>query len=100
MARTRKYQDGLIESLKDHDEAVAYLNVAYEESLKGDDESQELLLMALRNVAEAQGGIAKLAKKAHVGRESLYKTLSEKGNPELKTFTALVHALGLQIKFS
>jgi DNA-binding phage protein len=38
--------------------------------------------MALRNVAEAQGGIGALAKKAHVGRESLYKTLSRTGNPK------------------
>jgi DNA-binding phage protein len=38
--------------------------------------------MALRNVAEAQGGLGKLAKKAHVGRESLYKTLSKTGNPK------------------
>ena len=72
-----------IEHLKDHDEAVAYLNAALEESLKGDAESQHLFLTALRNVAEAQGGIGNLAKKAGIGRESLYKTLSEKGNPEM-----------------
>ena len=41
--------------LKDLDEAAAYLNVALEESLKGDEESQHLFLIALRNVAEAQG---------------------------------------------
>lgn len=46
------------------------------ESLKGDEESQKLLLIALRNVAEAQGGVGLLAKKANVGRESLYKALS------------------------
>lgn len=56
MARSKKYQDFLIEQLKDHDEAVAYLNVALEESLKSDEESQHLFLIALRNVAEAQGG--------------------------------------------
>lgn len=59
MARSRKYQDFLIEQLKDHDEAVAYLNAALEESLKGDEESQQVFLIALRNVAEAQGGIMK-----------------------------------------
>ncbi|KIC74480.1 Uncharacterized protein DB42_BD00280 [Neochlamydia sp. EPS4] len=61
----------MLKHLKDHDEAVAYLNAALEESLKGDKESQHLFLMALRNVAEAQGGLGALAKKAHVGRESL-----------------------------
>ena len=52
-ARSRKYQDFLIEELKDHDEAVASLNAALEESLKGDKESRNLLLLALWNVAEA-----------------------------------------------
>jgi len=39
MGKNKKYQDFLIEQLKDHDEAVAYLNAALEESLKGDEES-------------------------------------------------------------
>ena len=55
MARSKNYQEFLLEQLKDHDEAVAYLNAALEESLKGDEESQLLFLIALRNVAEAQG---------------------------------------------
>ncbi len=76
----------MIEHLKDHDEAVAYLNAALEESLKGDGESQHLFLIALRNVAEAQGGVSALAKKAHVGRESLYKTFQE---PEIPNGTHL-----------
>ena len=86
--------------LKDHDEAVAYLNAALEESLKGDEESKQLFLIALRNVAEAQGGVSVLAKKAHVGRESLYKSLSEKGNPKWQTLVSLVMAMGLNLKFS
>lgn len=100
MAKSKKYHDWLIESLKDHDAAVAYLNEALEESLKGDEESQELILMALRNVAVAQGGVAKVAKKAKLGRESLYKTLSPKGNPGLRTVTSLIRAMGLQLRFS
>ena len=53
--RSRRYQDELVKALKNHKEAVAYLNAALEESLKGDQESQELFLRALRHVAEAQG---------------------------------------------
>lgn len=41
-------------------EQIAYLNAALEESLKGDAESQHLFLTALRNIAEAQGGIGNL----------------------------------------
>ncbi len=100
MTKSRKYQDWLIERLKDHEEAVAYLNAALEESLKGDEESQHLFLMALRNVARAQGGLGKLAKKAHLGRESLYKTLSETGNPKWCTLLSLINSLGLNLRFS
>ena len=100
MAKNRKYQDFLIEQLKDHDEAVAYLNAALEESLKGDEESQQVFLIALRNVAEAQGGISALAKKANVGRESLYKTLSGNGNPKWHTLVSLCIAIGLKLKLS
>lgn len=93
------YHEELIDSLKNHDEAVAYLNAALEESLDGDEESQEVLLHALRNVAEAQGGIGKLAKKTHVRREALYRILSPEGNPEFRTFTSLLHAMGLNLRF-
>lgn len=100
MAKSKNYHDWLMKKLKDHDEAVAYLNAALEESLKGDEESQQLFLMALRNVAEAQGGIGNLAKRAGIGRESLYKTLSAKGNPKWHTLVSLVIALGLNLRLS
>jgi probable addiction module antidote protein len=100
MAKSKNYQEWLLEKLKDHDEAVAYLNAALEESLKGDEESQHLFLIALRNVAEAQGGISTLAKKAHVGRESLYKTLSATGNPKWHKLVSLCVAMGLNLRLS
>ena len=100
MAKNKNYQEWLLEKLKDHDEAVAYLNAALEESLKGDEESQHLFLVAIRNVAEAQGGVGNLAKKAGIGRESLYKTLSEKGNPKWHTLVSLVIALGLNLRLT
>lgn len=98
MARSRNYQEELIEALKDHDEAIAYLNSALEECMKGDEESQQLFLRALRNVAEAQGGLGKLARKVNIHRENLYRILSEEGNPELKTFTILLDAMGFSLK--
>jgi len=100
MAKNKNYQEWLLEKLKDHDEAVAYLNAALEESLKGDEESQHLFLIAIRNVAEAQGGVGNLAKKTGIGRESLYKTLSEKGNPKWHTLVSLVIALGLNLRLT
>lgn len=100
MARSRKYQEFLLEQLQDHDFAVAYLNEALNESLKGDAESKQLFLVALRNVADAQGGIGALANKANVGRESLYKTLSGTGNPKWHTLVSLVIALGLNLRLT
>jgi probable addiction module antidote protein len=97
LSRCIDYHDTLLERLKDHDYAVAYLNAAIEESLKGDEESQKLFLNALRNVAEAQGSMSNLAKRAHVRRESLYRMLSKEGNPELNTLNSLLNAMGFSL---
>jgi probable addiction module antidote protein len=95
----RNYHEELIKSLKNHDEAVAYLNAAIEEAESGEEDAQQALLIALRNIVEANGGFAAVAEKADLGRESLYKTLSLKGNPQLRTLTALFHALGIGMRF-
>jgi probable addiction module antidote protein len=91
--RTKSYQATLIESLKDPEEAAAYLNAALEEHA---EDAEELFLLALRNVAEAHG-IAKLATEAALNRETLYRTLSTRGNPRLTTIGALLDALGLRL---
>ena len=91
MTKSKAYQEYLIESLRDPREAEAYLNAALEE------EDPELFLLALRNVAEARGGVAQLAEKTKLNRESLYKMLSERGNPELRSLNALLHALGFRL---
>jgi probable addiction module antidote protein len=91
--RTKSYQATLIESLKDPEEAAAYLTAALEEQA---EDAEELFLLALRNVAEAHG-IAKLATAAALNRETLYRTLSERGNPKLSTIGALLDALGLRL---
>jgi probable addiction module antidote protein len=99
MVRYKDYQEELIDDLTDHDEAIAYLNAAWEESLKGDRESQQLFLLALRNVAEAQGGLGKLAKRVRIRREQLYRILSRTGNPGLSIIRALLIALGVNLRF-
>lgn len=94
------YDDWLMKQLKDHELAVEYLNNALRESLKGDEESVALLFVALQNVIQANGGFTKIAKKAGLGRSSLYKTVSMNGNPEFRTIAALTNALGLQLRFA
>lgn len=92
MGKTRSYKDELLKSLKNRREAVAYLNAALE------DGGPELFLLALRDVAEAQGGMTEIAGKSGLNRENLYRMLSEKGNPELASMNALLEALGFRIQ--
>ncbi len=77
--------------LKTQKDIAAYLNTALE------DGDPAVLLEALRNVAQAKGGVGALAKAAGVSRESLYRTLSRRGNPKIDTVMALLHALGLKL---
>lgn len=55
------------------------------------------LMLALRQVINAFGGIAELALRTHLNATTLYRTLSSKGNPELKTLTALLDAVGMHL---
>ncbi len=92
MVRSRPYKEGLLERLKDPQEAAAYLDAALE------DGETEVFLLALRDVAEARlGGMTTLAQQTGLNRETLYRTLSEKGNPELASLDKLLHAVGLRL---
>ncbi len=87
------HDEAMIRQLReDPDFAAEYLRAALE-----DDGEPRVLLVALRRVAEASGGIAKVAKAAGVERESLYRALSAKGNPRLSTLAAVTKAMGLKL---
>ncbi|OGQ16936.1 MAG: putative addiction module antidote protein [Deltaproteobacteria bacterium RIFCSPHIGHO2_02_FULL_40_11] len=92
--RTKKYEESLIEALKDPKEAAAYLNAHLEEAEEKD--AEELFLMALRDVAKAYG-MTEISERTELGRESLYKALSESGNPKLSTLWILFNAIGLRL---
>ncbi|MCD4814398.1 putative addiction module antidote protein [bacterium] len=94
MKASRSYQKDLIHDLKDTREAIAYLNAAMEAGEKN------AFLMAIRNVAEAQGGMSKIAKKTDINRVSLYKMTSGKGNPGLMNIITILHSLGFRLKVS
>ncbi len=87
---SRPYKTGLLEDLKDPKEAAEYLTAALE------DDSPDVFLLALRNVAEAHG-MKKLAEGAELNRESMYRMLSEQGNPQLSSLTAVLQQLGLRL---
>ncbi|MHB8348580.1 MAG: addiction module antidote protein [Acidiferrobacterales bacterium] len=91
MAKSRHYDETLKETLSDPEEAAEYLNAALEE---GDP---ALFLLALKDVANVHGGIARIAQAAKLNRESLYRMLSENGNPTVNSLNALLHTLGLRL---
>ena len=96
MHKYRKFKDYHIEQLRDPDDAKIYLSVAIEDYEK--DEDIDAFLLAVRDVAEAQGGISKLAERLSLTDEGLNKVLSENGNPQLNTIREILHELGF--KFS
>ena len=91
MARSRSYENDLIEALKDPDEAREYLNAALE------DGNDAVFLLALRDVAQAQLKTAKLAKKNTSNWETLSEALSENNNSTLAKIQSILSSLGYQL---
>lgn len=93
MKRTTSYHEHLIENLKTHEIfREAYLNEALNEA------DGRIALHMFRNVAEALGGITRLAKKTGLNRQNLYKALSGKKDPAFSTVEGIVHGFGFRIK--
>lgn len=91
---TKNYDDFLSEQLRDPELAAEYLTAALEDDAPG------MFLVALRNVAEAQGGIAALADATHLNRQTMYRTLSNEGNPTFATLLTIVRAVGMNLSFT
>ena len=85
------YKDDLLDDLRKSPKyAAEYLSAAAADS-------PEAFLVALRDVADSQNGMATLAIEAGVNRENLYRMLSEGGNPRLQSLTAILKALHLRL---
>lgn len=79
------------EYLQSAEEVALYIDAALAE------DDPKLLLAALRDVVDSQGGMAMIAKRSGLNRESLYKALSETGNPKLTTLFEVIKSLGLHL---
>ena len=89
---SRSHEDATVVSFrKDPAFATEYLNSVLE------DGDQKELMLALRRMSTAFGGVPKLAEEAELNVNTLYRTLSPKGNPELKSLKALLRAMGVQL---
>lgn len=87
------YMDGLLERLKNPEYAAGYLMTCLESE---EGNTEEAFLLALRDVARAHG-FKYISGKTKLGRESLYKAISKKGNPKLSTLTSILDAVGLKL---
>ena len=94
----RTFNEYMIENLKNHEEARAYLKVVFEEY--GKDNDYAALMLSFRFVIEAQGGITALAERTGLNRQNLYKILTSKSVLRFDTFTKLLKGLGFVITIS
>ena len=86
------HHKAIVQELRDDPNfAAEYLRAAIE-----DTDEPQVLLVALRQIAEARG-VAKVAQAAGIKRESLYRALSRQGNPRLSTLMAVTQAIGLKL---
>jgi probable addiction module antidote protein len=79
----------------DRELAVEYLRAAM--ASLDDPNDRGAGLLALRTVAEAYGGLGAVASEAGLSREALYRALSPKGNPTLKTLLAVLKTVGMRL---
>ena len=89
---SRSHEEATVESFRKNPAfAAEYLNTILE------DGDQEELMLALRRMSQAFGGVQKLAEEAKLNANTLYRTLSPKGNPELKSLRSVLRAMGMQL---
>ena len=89
---SRSHERATVESFRrDPTFAAEYFNAVLA------DGEQDEVMPALRRLSQAFGGVSRVAKAMELNATTLYRTLSPKGNPELKSLTALLHALGMRL---
>src|SRR5260370_20718864 len=88
--RSRPYETGLRERLRDSEYATSYVKACLEDSIDG-------FLLALRDVAESEYGFSHLAAAADLNRENLYRMLSTDGNPTVMNLAAVLNSLRLRL---
>lgn len=95
MREYRTLRDFQMEQLADPGAAINYLQVTLEEYQV--DRDMPFFLHEIRTVLEAQGGIAKLAKRTDIEPEVLSEMLSSDAAPRLDMFSSILTALGCQL---
>ena len=91
---SRSHDDAMAELYR-QDPALALL--VMNDILEDPEAQQSELLVVLRQIAKAHGGVQELANKVNLNPTQLYRTLSPQGNPGLSSLMAILRALGLHL---
>jgi probable addiction module antidote protein len=90
--KDRSHDDAMAELFREDPAfATVYLNSVLEDGEQAD------LLVALRQMTKAFGGMPAVAERAQLNPTQLYRTLSPEGNPELRSLSAILKAMGLRL---
>jgi probable addiction module antidote protein len=90
--KDRLHDDGMAELFREDPAfATEYINSVLEDGEQAD------LMVALRQMAKAFGGVPAIAEQAHLNPTQLYRTLSPDGNPELRSLSALLKVMGMRL---
>lgn len=90
--KDRPHDDAMAEMYREDPAlAVEMLNSILEDGDQGE------LMIALRQMTKAFGGIPKVAEQAHLNPTQLYRTLSPTGNPAVSSLSAILKAMGMRL---
>ena len=92
--KSEPFRADYLAQLRDPAFAAEFLNAVLR-----DGDLQEML-NTIRDLAEANGGMAALADKAKLKRQSVYKMLSQAGNPSIHNFDSILLAMGLRLSIA
>jgi probable addiction module antidote protein len=88
----RSHEEATLERFRrDPELAATYLDAILQDGDEGE------LLYALQQLAKAFGGVGEIAERAELNAKSLYRTLSPRGKPEMKTLVAVLKAMGMRL---
>jgi DNA-binding phage protein len=95
MRQYRDFNDLLMETLHDPEDARLFLSVILEEY--EEDGDTEAFLLALKDVIEAQGGIAKVIKHSKLSQQDINNFFADKDNPRFDILEIILQALGFRL---
>ena len=96
LKHTTSFTEKLLKRLQDPELAQAYLETALE--AYEEEGNTDALLLAMRDIAQAQGGIGQLVKRTDVSRQHLDDILASKHNPRLDNMLDILAALGFRFR--